>query len=63
MINICTKIRLIKTPIHNIPIGEAVKSPDGHYSLRIKKPKGNEIEEVPLDKLLSMVVSIAEEDK
>ena len=44
--------RLIKTPVHNIPIGEAVKSRDGHYSLRIKKPKGNEIEDVPPDKLL-----------
>ena len=53
------KPHLIKTPVHKIPIGEAVKKPDGHYSLRIKKHKGSEYEEVPLDHLISMVVTEA----
>lgn len=51
------KPHLIKTPVHKIPIGEAVKKPDGHYSLRIKKPKGSEYEELSLDHLISMVVT------
>ena len=32
--------KLIRTPIHNIPIGEAVRTADGRLSLRIKKPNG-----------------------
>lgn len=54
------KSHLIRTPVHKIPIGEAVKKPDGHYSLRIKKPKGSEYEELPLDHLISMVVTEAD---
>ncbi|MDY5797494.1 MAG: hypothetical protein SPJ86_01470 [Eubacteriales bacterium] len=58
----CTvpKPKLIRTPVHKIPIGEAVKKPDGHYSLRIKKPKGSEYEELSLDRFISMVVAEAE---
>ena len=58
----CTvpKPKLIRTPVHKIPIGEAVKKPDGHYSLRIKKPKGSEYEELSLDHLISMVVTEAD---
>jgi hypothetical protein len=54
------KPHLIKTPIHKIPIGEAIKAPDGRYTLRIKKPKGAEVEEIPLEKLISMVISEAD---
>ena len=54
------KPHLIKTPVHKIPIGEAVKKPDGHYSLRVKKPKGSEYEELSLDHLISMVVAEAD---
>ena len=54
------KPKLIRTPVHKIPIGEAVKKPDGHYSLRIKKPKGSEYEELSLDRVISMVVAEAE---
>lgn len=54
------KPHLIKTPVHNIPIGEPVKTPDGHYCIRIKKPKGSEYEELPLDYLISMVVTGAD---
>ena len=54
------KPRLIRTPVYKIPIGEAVKSRDGHYIIRIKKPKGSEYEEVSLDRLISMVVSEAD---
>lgn len=54
------KPKLIRTPVHKIPIGEAVKKPDGHYSLRIKKPKGSEYEELSLDRFISMVVAEAD---
>ena len=54
------RVRVLKTPVHKIPIGEAVKKPDGRYCIRIKKPKGEEVEEVPLDQLLSMVVTEAD---
>lgn len=53
--------KIIRTPLHGIPIGEALRRPDGRYILRIKRPKGNEIEDVPLERLLSMVVRTAEE--
>ena len=53
--------RLIKTPIHGIPIGEALKSSDGHISLRIKKPKAPEYEDLPLDQFLAMVMAGAEQ--
>ena len=43
--------RIVKTPQFNIPIGEAIKNPDGHYSLRIKKAKSQEMEVIPLDQL------------
>ena len=52
--------KIIRTPKYNIPIGEAVKNPDGHYSLKIKKAKGPEIEEVTLDQLFSMVMKQSE---
>lgn len=58
--NIVSKPHLIKTPVHKIPIGEPVKNPDGHYSIRIKKPKGNEYEELSLNHLISMVVMEAD---
>lgn len=56
------KPRVLKTPVHKIPIGEAVKKPDGRYCLRIKRPKGDDIEEVPLDQLMSMVVTEADDE-
>lgn len=52
--------KIIRTPKFRIPIGEAVKNADGHYSLKIKKPKSPEIEEVTLDQLIKMVLSEAE---
>ena len=55
-----TRRKMIRTPLHGIPIGEALRRPDGRYILRIKRPKGNEIEAVPLERLLSMVVRTAE---
>lgn len=53
--------RLIKTPVHGIPIGEALKSSDGHISLRIKKPRASEYEDLPLDQFLAMVMAGAEQ--
>ena len=55
-----SKKRIVKTPKHKIPIGEAVKNPDGHYSLTIKRSKGSDTEEVALDQLYFMVKEMAD---
>ena len=52
--------RMVKTPICGIPIGEAIKKPDGHYSLRIKKSGGSDEEEIALDQLFTLVMNKAE---
>ena len=52
--------RLLRTPIHHIPIGVPLKKIDGRYVLQIKKPNGPEYEELSLDSLISMVVTEAE---
>lgn len=54
------KARLVRTPIHKIPLGETIKKSDGTYALRVKKPKSNEYEEVPMDILMSIMVKEAE---
>ena len=48
--------KLIRTPIHNIPIGEAVRTADGRLSLRIKKPNGKEVEEMPVEVYVAWVI-------
>ncbi len=55
-----TRARIIKTPVHHIPIGVPFKK-DGQYGLRIKKPQCQEFEDVPLDHLITMVVAEAKE--
>lgn len=49
--------RMIKTPKNKIPIGLAFKNVDGHYIIEFKKSKCSEYEDVPLDSLISLVVS------
>lgn len=55
------KENIIRTPKLKIPIGVAVKNANGTYSLKIKKSKTDQVEEVPIDSLFSMVISGAEE--
>lgn len=52
--------KMIYTPVHRIPIGEAIKRPDGTYALRVKKPSKDEFDEIPLETLCSSVVMSAE---
>lgn len=54
------RTKIIRTPKYNIPIGEAIKDADGHYSLRIKKARGKEVEVIPLDQLNMMIMTEAE---
>ena len=56
------RTRLVRTPIHKIAIGEAIKEPDGHYSLRIKRPDKAEYEVIALDQLFSIVMNEAERE-
>ena len=55
-----TKKKMVYTPEHHIPIGEAVKTAYGEYALRIKKPNSPEVETISIGKLVSEVVSTAE---
>ena len=52
--------KMIYTPDHHIPIGEALTLADGEYALRIKKPKSQEVEIIRIGKLLSQVATTAE---
>ena len=54
------KPRIIKTPVHKIPIGVPFRSKDGRYGLRIKKPQSQEYEEIELEQLFEMVVKQAQ---
>ena len=55
----CSK-KMIYTTKARIPVGEAVKRPDGTYALRVKKPSEDKYDEIPLDTLFSKVVMSAE---
>ena len=48
-------LNMIYTPNYHIPIGQAVKAPNGEYVLRVKKDK-HTYEEVSISKLLRMFV-------
>ena len=52
-----TDNNLIYTPRHHIPLGEAIVTADGIIALRVKKAKGNIIETVTLDHLISLLAS------
>ena len=52
--------RMIYTPKARIPIGEAIKLPDGTHALRVKKPGEDKYDEIPLETLCSKVVMSAE---
>lgn len=52
--------RMIYTPKARIPVGEAIKLPDGTHALRVKKPGEDKYDEIPLETLLSKVVMSAE---
>lgn len=49
------KSRIVKTPIHNIPIGEPIKNDDGRLGLRMKKQGELEFEDVWIDQMFTMV--------
>ena len=52
--------RILKTPLHRIPLGVPFKSSDGRYGIRVKKPQGKEYEDLLIESLISMVISEAE---
>ena len=51
--------RMIYTPKNRIPIGEAVKRPDGSHAIRVKNPRTNRTDEITLDSLVEEVVQKA----
>ena len=56
------KTKMIYTPKCHIPIGEAVITDSGECALRIKKPKSQEIEIVPIGILVTQVAQAANEN-
>lgn len=51
---------MVYTPERHIPIGEALKSENGEYALRIKKANSNEVEIISIGKLMTEVAQTAE---
>lgn len=52
--------RMVYTPECHIPIGEAIVTDSGEYALRIKKPKSQDVEIVPIGKLMTQVAQAAQ---
>ena len=50
---------MVYIPDLHIPLGQAVKTEDGEYGLRIKKDKTT-FEVVPLGRLMSQIIQIAD---
>ena len=55
------KEKMIYTPKCHSPIGEAVITDSGECALRIKRPKSQDIEIVPIGILVTQVAQIANE--
>ena len=51
---------MVYSPNQHIPIGEAIKTENGEYALRVKRSKGNDIEVVPIGQLVSKIFQLAE---
>lgn len=47
------KRTMMYTPVHRIPIGEPVKTPDGNRAVKFKKHGGKETEIIPLDEAVA----------
>ncbi len=50
------KTNMIYTPNCHIPIGEAIKNPDGTLAIRIKRNSSNQYDEISLDNLYQSAV-------
>lgn len=55
------KKNMVYTPNDHIPIGEAIKRPDGSHAIRVKNPKTKKEDEISLDGLFEAVVHAANE--
>lgn len=50
------KNMMIYTPEHRIPVGEAIKTGNGEYALKIKKANSSQTEVIPIGQLLSQII-------
>lgn len=53
------KKNMVYTPKFHIPVGEALKLPDGSHVLRIKNPATKKYDEISLDSLNTAVIEKA----
>ena len=51
---------MVYSPNRHIPIGEAIKTENGEYALRVKRSKSSDIEVVPIGQLVSQIFQLAE---
>ena len=49
---------MVYSPDHHIPLGQAIKTPNGEYALRVKRDKT--YEEIPIGRLVPMIVQTAD---
>ena len=52
--------KMIYTPEHHIPVGEAIVAPNGEIALQVKKAKSDEYDYILIGSLVSQVASFAE---
>ena len=55
-----SKGKMIYTPQRHIPLGEAIKMKDGAYAIRVKRPRENEYDTIPVTDILAEVVKATE---
>lgn len=53
------KPNMIYTPNRHIPIGEAIKNPDGTLAIRVKRNISNQYDDISLDTLYQSAVKQA----
>ena len=56
------KNMMVYTPEHRIPLGEAVKTRNGEYALKIKKTNSSQTEVIPIGVLLSQIMQTIGKD-
>lgn len=51
-----SNLHMVYTPRIGIPIGEAIRLPNGTHALRVKNPRTNAVDDIPLDTLCEAVI-------
>lgn len=52
--------KMIYTPEHHIPVGEAIVAPNGEIAIKVKKAKTDEYDYILIGSLVSQAASLSE---